>query len=146
MTSNVIIMLVLVAVVGLALVRVALRLQRLERKRTEESEEAELPQASVSRNVEEMAVESSRTEFTAPEPASPAPEPAEPIANVRQHKHAATLLRNLNGKLVVEIDGEQYRSGTEINDFVVRSRLEAALDDLQRMLYPQGRAGVAAAT
>ncbi len=139
-------MLVLVAVVGLALVGVALRLQRLERQRREQPDELELPNPSVSKNVEELAVESSRAEFTTPELASPAPEPAEPIANVRQLKHAATLLRDLNGKLVVEIDGEQYRSGTEINDFVVRSHLEAALDDLQRMLYPQGRAGVVAAT
>lgn len=70
-----------------------------------------------------MAVESSRAEFTAPEPASSAPEPAEPIANVRQQKHAATLLRDLNGKLFVEINGEQHLSGTEFNDFVVRNHV-----------------------
>ena len=146
MSSNVIIMLVLVAVVGLALVGVALRLQRRERKRNEEPVEAGPPQAAAAGSVEEMPIENSQAEFVAPEPTPPVLEPAELNANVQQHKHVATLLRDLDGNLVVEIDGQQYQSGTEINDFVVRSRLEAALNDLQGMLYPQGRPGGSAAT
>lgn len=144
MNSSAATALVIAVSLGLALVGYALRTLREER----EASAADQPPSVAGAADESSGVrgEHEKTDSTSPPVASSldAGDSADGAEGAPEGlRSVAHLLRDIDGRLVVEMEGRRYHGSGEVADALDRARLEAAVQDLRRMLRMRDKGSAA---